>query len=84
MTTRGVGRGVPHTDGSRIVSGAGFGYGAGFGKGGETREPEAEDFVGGCLGIVGRAIGREEFAGARFAGEFEPRAADLDGRRARD
>src|SRR6202795_1279397 len=49
-----------------------------------TSEIEAEDFVGGCGGIAGGAFGRGQFAGAGFAGEFEPGIADLDGRRAWD
>lgn len=49
-----------------------------------TRESEAEDFVGGCGGICGGAIGRWEFMGAGVAGEFEPGIAGVDGRGARD
>ena len=54
------------------------------GKAESTRENEAEDFLGGNAGFGVGALFRGEFAGAGVAGEFEPGAADLDGRGARD
>ena len=48
----------------------------------KTSESDAEDSVAWCGRIAGGVIGRERFAGAGVAGEFEPGIADMDGRRA--